>query len=43
MVEEDIIPADIQQGNIGDCYFLASISALAAVPTKIENIFYDNF
>jgi hypothetical protein len=29
MVEEGILPADIQQGNIGDCYFLASIAALA--------------
>jgi calpain-5 len=29
MEEGGINPADIHQGNIGDCYFLASISALA--------------
>jgi hypothetical protein len=29
MVEDDFSPNDIQQGNIGDCYFLSSIAALA--------------
>lgn len=29
MVENKINPSDIYQGNIGDCYFLASIAALA--------------
>jgi calpain-15 len=43
MVEEGIVPADIQQGKIGDCYFLASISALAGVPARIEAIFFENF
>ncbi len=31
------------QGNIGDCYFLASIAALAEVPRLIDNIFLNNF
>lgn len=43
MEENGINPADIQQGNIGDCYFLASISALAENPQRIKNIFLDNF
>ncbi len=43
MVENGINPADIQQGNIGDCYFLASISALAEDPQRIGHIFLDNF
>jgi calpain-15 len=43
MEENGIDPADIQQGNIGDCYFLASISALAENPQRIQNIFLDNF
>jgi hypothetical protein len=29
MCEKGINPGDIQQGNIGDCYFLASVAALA--------------
>lgn len=35
LVENEIKPADIYQGNIGDCYFLASIAALAEVPKLI--------
>jgi hypothetical protein len=43
MEEDGICPADIQQGNIGDCYFLASLSALAENPERIRNIFKDNW
>lgn len=43
MVEDDFSPSDIQQGNIGDCYFLSSIAALATEEDRIEDIFYNNF
>ena len=43
MVEDDFSPNDIQQGNIGDCYFLSSLSALALDEDRIDNIFHDNF
>jgi hypothetical protein len=34
---------DIQQGALGDCYFLASLGALAwQAPSAIENMFLDN-
>ena len=39
MVENYIEPADVQQGNVGDCYFLASISSIAEVPERIQKIF----
>ena len=34
-----IEPNDIKQGSLGVCYMLASISALAANPKNIEQIF----
>ena len=43
MVEDHITPSDIQQGNIGDCYFLSSIAALAEVEERISTIFQDSF
>jgi calpain-15 len=43
MVEKGIVPADIQQGNIGDCYFLASLAALAEDPSRIVAIFHEDF
>lgn len=42
MVEGKIQPSDVQQGNIGDCYFLAAISAIAETPINIERIFQNN-
>lgn len=41
MVENSIDPDDIQQGNVGDCYFLAAISSIAEVPSRIRKIFCD--
>ena len=43
MVEDDFKPEDIHQGNVGDCYFLSSLAALAAEEERIEQIFHNNF
>ena len=34
-----IQPQDIEQGFLGDCYFLAGLSALAERPDRIYNLF----
>lgn len=39
IVEDEIDPSDVQQGNVGDCYFLACISSIAEVPERIKRIF----
>ena len=39
MVQKSIEPYDVQQGNVGDCYFLASVSSIAEDPKRIEDIF----
>ena len=31
---------DIQQGKLGDCYFLSSVSALTQFPKLITRLFY---
>jgi len=36
---EGIDPTDIRQGIIGDCYFLAALSALAENPERIKRLF----
>jgi hypothetical protein len=35
-------PADVKQGRCGDCYFLASLSAIAETPDRIKKIFLTN-
>lgn len=37
-----IEPSDIKQGQIGDCYFLSSIAALAERPDRIRNMFLND-
>ena len=39
MLYGDLGPNDIKQGRCGDCYFLASLSALAEYPERIKRIF----
>ena len=39
MLYEQPGPTDIKQGRCGDCYFLASLSALAEYPDRISRIF----
>jgi calpain-15 len=38
-VYDKIIPEDIIQGRLGDCYFLAACSAIAIQPKRLERIF----
>lgn len=35
----NIEPNDIKQGQIGDCYFLSSLAALAERPERIRQMF----
>ena len=36
---ESITPYSIRQGFLGDCYFLATLAALAEKPNRILNLF----
>lgn len=36
---EGIEPDDIKQGELGDCYFLATLSAIAEFPWRIKQLF----
>eukprot|EP00359_Climacostomum_virens_P011706 CAMPEP_0204909838 /NCGR_PEP_ID=MMETSP1397-20131031/8468_1 /ASSEMBLY_ACC=CAM_ASM_000891 /TAXON_ID=49980 /ORGANISM="Climacostomum Climacostomum virens, Strain Stock W-24" /LENGTH=563 /DNA_ID=CAMNT_0052079783 /DNA_START=101 /DNA_END=1792 /DNA_ORIENTATION=- len=38
-VFDNIEPNDIQQGALGDCYFLSALSALAEYPHRIKRLF----
>ncbi|KAL7720043.1 Calpain [Entamoeba marina] len=38
LYEDGIDPTDIQQGCLGDCYFLASLAALAEFPKRIKQL-----
>ena len=34
--EGDVTPSDIKQGELGDCYFLSSLSVIAEKPDRIK-------
>jgi calpain-15 len=38
-----ISPHDIQQGRLGDCWFLSVLSALSEFPRLIKDLFLDDF
>lgn len=38
-VFDNIDPNDILQGNLGDCYYLSTLSAIAEFPKRIEKLF----
>ena len=39
LVVNEIIPNDIDQGELGDCYFCCSLASMAEFPDLIKNIF----
>lgn len=39
LFKDGIEPNDIQQGSLGDCYFLSSLAALAEKPERIKQMF----
>jgi calpain-15 len=43
VIKEGIRPGDIKQGNIGDCYLLSSIAALAEEEFRTTYVFENPF
>ena len=41
VIYESIDPLDINQGELGDCYFLSSLSSIAEKPERIIRLFED--
>lgn len=38
---EGISPADVNQGRLGNCYFLSALAVLAEHPSRIQNLFLE--
>ena len=36
-----VLPSDLAQGSIGNCWVLAALSGLAEYPERIEKIFHN--
>ena len=41
LFREGIEPSQVIQGNLGDCYFLSALAAIAEQPSRIINMFGD--
>lgn len=37
---DKINPSDVEQGKLGNCYFLATLSAMAEIPERVKARFY---
>lgn len=40
LFKDGIDPGDINQGELGDCYFLSVISSMADDPAEVKRLFY---
>ena len=39
LFKNDVSPADLEQGSMGDCFFLAAVSAMAERPELLKPLF----
>ena len=39
MFDDPVKPDCIKQGQLGDCYFLSSLSVMAEKPSRVVNMF----
>ena len=42
LFEGKVVPNDIKQGALGDCYFLSSLSVMAENPERIKRLFHND-
>ena len=43
LFNENIDPSDIKQGQLGDCWFLSSLAAVAEKPERIKALIYNQY